>query len=173
MSNTIFQIESIVGRFLLATIVLLVFIAGVMRSFGYPLVWSMDLAQLLFAWTSFIGADMTMRKRNLIAVDLFIRWTSPRTRALVDLIVGGIVLAFLVTMVILGYQLTMLNLEREFGDSGISYAFVTSAVPVGCLLLATTLAGQMIETLRSLWSAPQPVFTVLRGPAPNFEETAL
>ncbi|WP_207477648.1 TRAP transporter small permease [Arenibaculum pallidiluteum] len=173
MSNTIYFIESVVGRILLATIVLLVFCAGVSRSFGYPLVWSMDVAQLLFVWTTFIGADMTMRKRSLIAVDLFIRWTSPRQRAFVDLFCGVLILAFLVTMVVMGYRLVMLNLEREFGDSGISYAWVTSAVPVGCLLLAITLTGQLIETVRSLWNQPLPVFTSPRAAVPNFEETAL
>ena len=48
-------------------------------------------------------------------------------------------------MAVMGYRLTMLNLQRVYGDSGISYAFVTGAVPVGCLLLAITLAGHLVE----------------------------
>jgi len=32
-------------------------VASVMRFFGYPLVWSVDLAQLLFIWVCFLGAD--------------------------------------------------------------------------------------------------------------------
>ncbi|NYZ12604.1 TRAP transporter small permease [Azospirillum sp. RWY-5-1] len=173
MSSFIFQLESIVGRILLATIVLLVFFAGILRSFGHPVVWSVDVAQLLFVWTSFIGADMAMRKRNLIAVDLFVRWVPARSRALLDAALSLVILAFLLTMVVLGYELTLSNLPREFGDSGISYGFVTAAVPVGCLLLAITLAGQLIATLRSLRHEPKLVFTELRAPAPNFEETAL
>lgn len=173
MSSFMFQLESIVGRILLATIVLLVFFAGIFRSFGHPIVWSVDVAQLLFVWTSFIGADMAMRKRNLIAVDLFVRWVPARSRALLDAALSLVILAFLLTMVVLGYELTLSNLPREFGDSGISYGFVTAAVPVGCLLLAITLTGQLLDTLRSLRSEPKLVFTVLRAPAPNFEETAL
>jgi TRAP-type transport system small permease protein len=61
-------------------------------------------------------------------------------------------------MVKLGYQLTMLNLERLYGDSGISYGFVTIAVPAGCLLLSATLAQQVIRALRSLKGEPQPIF---------------
>lgn len=173
MSSFMFQLESIVGRILLTTIVLLVFFAGILRSFGHPIVWSMDVAQLLFVWTSFIGADMALRRRNLIAVDLFVRWLPARSRALLDAALSVVVLAFLLTMVVLGYELTLSNLPREFGDSGISYGFVTAAVPVGCLLLGLTLAGQLVETVRSLRRSPKPVFTALRAPAPNFEETAL
>jgi TRAP-type C4-dicarboxylate transport system permease small subunit len=174
MSSIVYTVESIVGRALLAAIVLLVFGAGVLRSFGHPIVWSVDMAQLLFVWTSFIGADMALRRRNLIAVDLFIRWAGPRARALVDLATSAVVLAFLAAMVVLGVQLTLSNLQREFGDSGISYGFVTGAVPAGCLLLALTLAGQMVETARSLWGRPKLVFSVLRAPAPqDFEESAL
>lgn len=173
MSSVIHQVESVVGRFLLASIVLLVFAAGVSRSFGYPIVWSVDVAQLLFVWTSFIGADMALRGRNLIAVDLFVRWAPPRTRALIDLATGLLVLAFLVAMAVLGYQLTLSNLPRQFADSGISYAFVTAAVPVGCGLLAITLAGQLWETVRSLPGSPKLVFTALRAPGTKVEETAL
>jgi hypothetical protein len=39
-----------------------------------------------------------------------------------------------------GYKLTMLNRERLFGDSGLSYAYVTIAVPVGCILLTLAIS---------------------------------
>lgn len=163
MSNVIMRIESVIARALLAAMVGLVFIAGVMRWFGYPLVWSMDVAQLLFVWTSFIGADMAMRKRGLIAVDLFVRWIPDRYRVFVDIATGGLILAFLLTLSVLGYKLVMLNLARQFGDSGISYGYVTAAVPIGCLLLAVTLAGQIWEALATLGAAPKLVFTPQRN----------
>jgi len=162
MSFLIIRVESVVARALLAAMVGLVFMAGVMRWFGYPLVWSMDVAQLLFVWASFIGADMAMRRRGLIAVDLFVRWIPPGYRVYLDLVTGVVILAFLLTLSYLGYKLVMLNLERQFGDSGISYAYVTAAVPIGCLLLAITLAGQIIEALRTARSNPILVFTPVR-----------
>jgi len=159
MSGKILRLEAIAARTLLAAMVGLVFFAGVLRWFGLPLVWAMDVAQLLFVWTSFIGADMAMRKRSLIAVDLFVRWIPPRWRAPIDLLTGSVIFAFLVAMTILGYDLVALNLEREFGDSGISYGFVTAAVPVGCAMLAATLAAQIWQTARSLFGEPRLVFS--------------
>lgn len=158
MSSWFLKGEAFVAMLLLAVIVLLVFAAGVMRWFGHPLVWSVDVAQLLFVWVSFLGADMALRKRAHIGIDYLVKRFPAFSRAVLDLVLGGLVLAFLVTMVVMGYRLTMLNLERQFGDSGISYGFVTAAVPVGCLLLAITLLGQMAGTLRQLRNRPQPVF---------------
>ena len=40
--------EFVLGAALLAIITMLVFIASVMRFFNNPLIWSVDLAQLLF-----------------------------------------------------------------------------------------------------------------------------
>lgn len=162
MSGSILRVEAMVARALLAAMVALVFFAGVLRWFGLPLVWAMDVAQLLFVWASFIGADMAMRKRGLIAVDLFVRWIPARWRAPIDLLTGCVILGFLVAMVVLGYDLVALNLEREFGDSGISYGFVTAAVPVGCGFLALTLLGQLWETARSLFAEPTLVFSETR-----------
>lgn len=162
MSTVIVRVESVIARVLLAAMVGLVFIAGVMRWFGYPLVWSMDVAQLFFVWAAFIGADMAMRKRGLIAVDLFVRWIPARNRVIIDILTSLVILAFLLSLSWLGCKLVMLNLEREFGDSGISYGYVTAAVPIGCLLLAITLAGQIIEAVRSLRGRPILIFTPTR-----------
>ena len=162
MTSLFVKAEAAIAMLLLAIIVLLVFAAGVMRWFGHPLVWSVDVAQLLFVWASLLGADLAMRKRAHIGIDYLVKRLPLRLRALLELALGALVLGFLLSMTVLGYQLTMLNIERQFGDSGISYGFVTAAVPVGCLLLAFTLLGQMMQAVRHLGSRPQPVF----APAP-------
>jgi TRAP-type C4-dicarboxylate transport system permease small subunit len=170
MTSWLLKGETFLATLLLAIIVLLVFAAGVMRWFGYPLVWSVDVAQLLFVWVSFLGADMALRKRAHIGIDYLVKRLPARSRAVLDLVLGGVVLGFLLTMVVMGYQLTTLNLERQFGDSGISYGFVTAAVPIGCLLLAVTLLGQIVKTARRLRTRPQPVFAPVTAEAPVHTE---
>jgi TRAP-type C4-dicarboxylate transport system permease small subunit len=150
--------EVLLANVLLVAIVGLVFAAGILRWFGHPLVWSVDLAQLLFVWVSFLGADLALRKRAHIGIDYLVRRLPARAHVVLDVVLSLVAIAFLLAMVKLGYQLTMLNLERLYGDSGISYGFVTIAVPAGCLLLSATLAQQVIQALRSLKGAPQPIF---------------
>ncbi|MGF1626575.1 MAG: TRAP transporter small permease [Alphaproteobacteria bacterium] len=153
------RLETALGMVLLAVIVCLVFAAGLLRWFGTPLIWSVDLAQLLFIWVSFIGANQALRTRVHIGMDLAVRPVPLRFRRLIELALAGLVLAFLFTMVVIGTQLTFLNIERQFGDSGISYAFVTGAVPVGCLMLATTVGWHVLTVLRRWRSEPLLVFS--------------
>lgn len=163
MKSLYVKAEAALAMLLLAVVVLLVFAAGIARWFGHPLVWSVDVAQLLFAWVSFLGADMALRKHAHIGIDYLVKRLPPRPRALLDIVLALVVLAFLLTMAVLGYQLTMMNLERQFGDSGISYGFVTAAVPVGCLLLAITLTGQLKAAIGRLRRTPQPIFVAPRA----------
>jgi TRAP-type C4-dicarboxylate transport system permease small subunit len=151
--------EAAIGKLLLVIIVVLVFAAGILRWFDHPLIWSVDMAQLLFVWLSFIGANQALRKRAHIGMDLLVRPFPMSIRRLIEIALALVVLAFLLTMVVLGYELTTLNMQRIYGDSGISYAFVTSAVPVGCLLLAITLAGHLFNVLRNWRSEPRLVFS--------------
>ncbi|MGQ9368530.1 TRAP transporter small permease [Azospirillum sp. ST 5-10] len=172
MTSWFSKVEAAVAMLLLAVIVVLVFAAGLMRWFGHPLVWSVDLAQLLFVWVAFLGADMALRKRAHIGIDYVVKRLPVRVRAILELVLGAVVLGFLLSMTVLGYRLTMLNLERQFGDSGISYAFVTSAVPIGCLLLAFTLLSQILQTAWRLRSRPQPVFAPAQPTVAPVEEIA-
>jgi TRAP-type C4-dicarboxylate transport system permease small subunit len=149
MSAFLVRAEAAFGKLLLAIIVVLVFAAGLLRWFDHPLIWSVDLAQMLFLWVSFIGANQALRRRAHIGMDLAVRALPYRARRIVEIALALLTLAFLLAMTWLGYKLTMLNLARVYGDSGISYGFVTGAVPVGCLLLAITLSGHLATLLRN------------------------
>jgi len=55
-----------------------------------------------------------------------------------------VIVVFLLTLVVLGTQLTLLNVQRPMGDTEISYAYVTAAVPFGSLLMAITAMSQLV-----------------------------
>ncbi len=148
MLSLLVRAEAAFGKLLLVIIVILVFAAGILRWFDHPLIWSVDLAQLLFLWVSFIGANQALRNRAHIGMDLLVRPLPLQLRRIVEIALALVTLAFLLIMVVMGYRLTALNLQRIYGDSGISYAYVTGAVPVGCLLLAITLCGHLVRLFR-------------------------
>lgn len=140
------RIEFAAGMGLLAVITILVFAAAVMRFMGSPLIWSVDLAQLLFIWLCFLGAARAMRQRAHLGVDYLVRLFPHAMRRLVETALTLFFISFLMTLAVEGYKLTMLNWERVFGDSGLSYAWVTIAVPAGSVLLSAVL-------LSNLWQA--------------------
>ncbi len=145
MVKMLARIEFALSAVLLGVIVLLVFVAAIMRSFGHPLIWSVDMAQLLFIWLCFLGACRAMREKSHIGIDLVVRHLPGRMRFGLELLLTLVVLVFLLVLAYQGYKLTVLNLARQFGDSGLSYAWVTSAVPVGALLLAVALTANLVR----------------------------
>lgn len=149
MLKTLSRIEFAIAAALLAIIVILVFIAAVMRFFGYPLIWSVDLAQLLFIWVCFLGATRAMREKGHIGIDILVRHLGARNRFALEIALSIVVLCFLGLLIYEGYQLTMLNRQRQFGDSGLSYAWVTGAVPAGCLMLAIALIRNLVLAWRT------------------------
>ena len=99
-------------------------------------------------WLCFLGADQALRSRSHLGVDFFVRVFSTRLRFWIEAALTVVIIIFLLSLAVTGTQLTILNKERLFGDSGIPYAFVTIAVPFGCVLLSCTLVANLIEAWR-------------------------
>ena len=159
MPGVLGKIEFAVGGILLAVITGLVFIAAVMRFFGHPLIWSVDLAQLLFIWLCFIGATRAMRQRAHLGVDYLVRLFSRRHRLILETALALLFVAFLAVLAVEGYKLTILNWERQFGDSGLSYAWVTIAVPAGSVMLSISIISNLVSSWRQARLDGQLIFT--------------
>jgi len=142
------QLELAICVLLLAAITFMVFIAAIMRFFGHPLTWSVDLAQLLFIWLCMFGATRAMREKSHLGMEVVVKYLPYMQRLWVEMICSVITIVFLGVLVVLGFQLAWLNRERVFGDSGLSYAWVTAAVPVGCILLGIALVYNMVMAWR-------------------------
>ncbi len=163
MPTRLSQIEYAVAALILAAIVLLVFAAAILRFFGYPLIWSVDMAQLLFIWLCFLGATRAMRQKGHIGIDLLVRYLGHRNRLLVETAVSAVILVFLAILVVEGTRLTILNHQREFGDSGLSYAWVTIAVPVGSILLGIALCWNLVQAWRQRSGAETLIYSRTGG----------
>ena len=142
------QIELAICVVLLAAITGLVFVASVMRFFGQPLVWSVDMAQLLFIWVCFLGADKAMREKTHLGMEIPVKYLPYKYHLAVEVACTAVILAFLAVLAVKGYELTLLNVERTFGDSTLSYGWVTAAVPVGCVLMGASLVYNVVGAFR-------------------------
>ena len=85
---------------------------------------------------------------NREKMEILVKHLGYRRQLWVETVCSIIALAFLAVLVVEGYRLTLLNRERTFGDSALSYSWVTAAVPIGCLLLAIALAYNMVVAWR-------------------------
>ncbi len=117
---------------------LFVLIGAVTRTLGAPVIWAVDLAQLSFVWACVLGADLALKKNAHIEIDIVVRHFSTKVRKTLAILWLIAIAAFLCILVWYGTQLTLMNVERELGDVGISYSWVTGAIPAGCALMLMT-----------------------------------
>ena len=163
MVRIVSKLEFFIGACLLMAIVFLVFIAAVMRFAGYPIIWSVDMAQLLFIWLCFLGATATMRRKGHIGVDLLVRMLGHKYRLWLETAQAAIFVGFLSMLVVQGYLLAVANKERVFGYSGVSYYFVTIAVSVGCATLVLAIIANAFDAWRDRANGETLIFSKTNG----------
>ena len=132
-------LEKRLTEILLLLMVICVFFAAIFRKAGFPIVWSVDLAQLLFVWLSFIGADIALQNNKHIGVDILTRKLPEKTYKIILIITYIMIFIFLLLITCYGTYLAILNYKRQFSGMEISYSWATSAAPVGCLLMIRTI----------------------------------
>ena len=142
------RMEELISRVLLAHLVLLVFVPAVSRIFNRPIIWSIEIAQLLFAWLAFLGANQAMRAGGHIGVDVLTHNLPPRVRQAVALFNLGLIAAFLAALLWYGVELTFVSVDRRFMNTNLSFAFATVSAPLGAALLLLTTVGRLGAVLR-------------------------
>ncbi|EPX82862.1 TRAP-type C4-dicarboxylate transport system, small permease component [Rubellimicrobium thermophilum DSM 16684] len=136
--------------FFLVAMVAMILTGGVARMVGRPLNLTIDLATCFFAWATFLAADIAWRQDRLIAFDLFSSRLPDRARRILTLVNLGIIAAILIYGVIAGCWLAWVSRARSFqGIPGVSYSWVTMALPVGSALMLVTTIGRIRRLLHS------------------------
>ena len=147
MVSTLVKLEERLAMAFFATTSLLVLIGAVSRTIGQPLVWSVDMAQMCFAWACVLGADLALKKNVHIEIDILVRYFPIGFRRFLAVLWLIAISAFLAMLVWYGIDLTLMNTERELGDVGISYSWVTSSIPTGCALMLATCVKRLYMSL--------------------------
>ena len=141
--------EQWLALLLLAGLTLLVFTAALSRTFGYPINWAQDAALVMFAWMCFLGGDIAIRTTGLIGVDLFVKMFPKWLQKFLDITFKIIILIFLAALVIYGYQYAKGYSRRMITTLNISYAWVTSCVPVGSCLMFINTTINLIKSIKT------------------------
>lgn len=154
LSQHIVRIETTAAAVCLTTSTFLIFIAAVARSFEHPINWALDISLFLFAWATFLSADVAFRDDKLVSLDMFVSWAPPGVIRVVKGVIYLVILAFLVALLAYGLRLAYVSRARAFqGIPTVSFSWVTLSMPVGASLLIET-------TLEKMWA-------LVRGAAPT------
>lgn len=144
------KIEDFITNFLMLSIVVFVFTAAVMRWAGYPVAWSVDIAQLLFVWLIFLGANQALRENRHIGVDFFVKRMPEKVREMIDIVLYVLILGFLIFLSWYGILLSMENSIRQLNSLSISYAYISASVPIGCFIMSVTVISKIWNSISDI-----------------------
>ena len=148
--NALSKVETFIVCFGLMLLIVTVFAAAVLRFFGIDMSISTDLAQLTFAWVSFIGADLALRQSRHMGVDMLVnRFPLPVQNA-ICLFNYILILFFLIFSVRYGIDLCIVNAARKYNTLYISYSYATASCPIGCGLMCLTVVKHIVGYVRNI-----------------------
>ncbi|MET0428804.1 MAG: TRAP transporter large permease subunit [Microvirga sp.] len=137
-------IESVLGAaveipvaILVATEIAILF-AGVVARFVVhrPLVWSDELASILFLWLAMLGAVVAFRRNEHMRMTAIVARSSPPMRAFLDVFATGSALAFLLLIAWPAFEYALEETYITTPALEITNAWRAAALPVGIGLMA-------------------------------------
>ena len=125
---------------MMAVMTTLVFINVIARYiFTYSIIWAEEISQYLMIWIAYLGAGLALREGRHVALEI-VHDRLPRVMSRrLRMALGGLVLAFLGTVTVLGFEFSMFVWNQETPVLNISLGIPTLAIPIGCLLFAVHL----------------------------------
>ncbi|GAB2780917.1 TRAP transporter small permease [Halomonas shantousis] len=133
------KLEDILAIVLLGCTSLTILASSTMRAIGHPFAGGAELAQFFFIWTAVLGADITLRRGGQVRIDALITRMPATMLRLVTAVILLMMLVFLALLVWYGLPLALSNWQRPMGVAGMSYGYVTLALPVGAALMFLSL----------------------------------
>ncbi|WP_311063634.1 TRAP transporter small permease [Halomonas sp. DWK9] len=122
---------------------LTMFISSTARAVGSPFAGGAELAQFLFIWTAVLGADITLRHGGQVRIDALVIRLPAKLQFMITSLCLAMMLFFLILLAWYGFSLATSNWQRPMGVAGLSYGYITLALPVGALLMMVSLVRRI------------------------------
>jgi len=145
--NTIVGMLAEVPAAILVVAEVIVLLMGVIWRYvlHHPLVWSDELASILFLWLAMLGSVVALRRSEHMRMTAIVGMLSPRPRAFLDLIAIVVPLAFLVLVVGPAYEFAHEEVWVTTPALEIANSWRAAALPVGMALM---IAVALIQLFR-------------------------
>ncbi len=129
-------------------LVVLVFASAIFRFLRISMSWNIDLAMLLLAWTSFLGADIAWRSGQLIGIDLVTRYFPKKVQKAVMLALYAIILCVTVVICVFGVRLAWAERLRTYQSMPIPYSLVSLSLVVATFSMSIATVGKIRDCIR-------------------------
>ncbi|MBL4645596.1 MAG: C4-dicarboxylate ABC transporter permease [Hyphomicrobiales bacterium] len=143
------RLEFACASLLLAAIVILVGIASVARAVGSPIIWSVEIAQLLFVWLCMVSADLALQHNRHFGLSILLDNINPKIRKIMELLNLVILIFFLIFLLFYAWKNTVLMHPRLIGATQMHGSYIHASMLVGLAMLLRTMIVQFIERIKS------------------------
>lgn len=142
------RIEYACAILLLAAIVVLVAIAAITRATGDPIIWSVEIAQLMFVWLCMLAADLALQSQRHFGLMILLDNISPAMRRWVQLANLAILIGLLAFLLYYAWGNMVLMHPRLVGATQMHGSYIHASMVVGLALLMRTMICQFIAKFR-------------------------
>ena len=133
-----------------------VLLSGVVARYVFhePIVWSDELASILFLWLSMLGAVIALRRGAHMRMTAVVTKCGPRTRAFLETFALAAALVFLVLLIHPAWEYAYEERIIVTPAMEISNAWRAAALPVGTLLMLLVCVVRLLRTEHTQHVAP-------------------
>jgi len=114
-----------------------------------PIIWTLDVAQLLFSWIVFIGAGVSFRRGGHYVVDLW----PPQWKGVswvIDIVAAALSAVVIYVLLVYGTEFTIIGLNREAQALAITEAWYFLPIPLGAAMMALFLVERLAGLMRGV-----------------------
>jgi TRAP-type C4-dicarboxylate transport system permease small subunit len=135
----------------------LILLSAAARTAGRPLNWAVDISLFLFAWVSFMGADVGIRQSRVINVDFLTSMFPLAWQRRLAILWSLFIIVFLAVLIVYGVPLCISNAKRQFQNITLSYSYVTASLPVCSFFMIISMLLKLKKQIRDFSSVPKDV----------------
>lgn len=142
------RVEFACATLLLAAVVILVGVASIARAMGSPIIWSIEIAQLLFIWLCIFAIDLALQNDRHFGIGIVLDNLPAAGRKVVEIVNLVILIGLLVYLLQFAWKNTILMHPRLSGALQTPGSYFHASMVVGFLMMIRTLFVRLVETVR-------------------------
>jgi tripartite ATP-independent transporter DctM subunit len=126
--------------------------------FGRPLIWTDELAGILFLWLAMLGAAAAFRRSEHMRMTLFVATASRRVRELLDALAIFGALLLMAALLHPAYEVVIDEIPVKMPALDISNAWRVAAMPVGIIIMLLSGILNLLRSTRRRAAIPAALF---------------
>ena len=140
------RVEFACAALLLCAVVVLVGLAAITRAIGTPIIWSIEIAQLMFLWLCVLAIDLGLQDERHFGLQIVQDNVSPAIRKVVEIVNILIMIALLSFLLASAWRYTAFMHTRLDGALQIPGSYYHASMVAGFALMIRTLLVKLVAT---------------------------